>query len=126
MKQVLLRYLVVLAGGLMLYGCGKHTGDKQRVIADGFNEDLLESANEWVVFRSNDFSISFPPIFQLDTSGYRSTRLILNTQLTDDGDKYLDNIAVLIKERANNLSLESFGEQCEGYSPIYRVAGNNQ
>ncbi len=113
MKQVLVRFLVVLAGGLMLYGCGKHTGDKQRVIAEGFNEDLVETADEWVVFRGNEFSISFPPIFQLDTSGYRNTRLILTTQLTDDNDNYRDNIAVLIKERENNRSLESFGEQCE-------------
>jgi hypothetical protein len=113
MKQLLLKVFVVLSGGLMLYGCGKHTGDKQREIADGFNEDLIESVDEWVVFKSREFSLSFPPIFTVDTSGYRNTRLILSTELTDDGDKYIDNIAVLIKERENNLSLESYGEQCK-------------
>lgn len=113
MKQRLLRFLVVLTGVLMLYGCGKHnTDDKQPIIAEGFNEDFLESEDEWVMFRSNEFSITFPPIFQLDTSGYRNTRLVLTTEMTEVGDNYSDNIAILIKERENNLSLESFGEKC--------------
>ncbi len=102
-----------------LMACGKYHGDKQRETAEGFSEDMTDSSQEWVVFRGDGFSLQFPPIFKLDTSGYQRTSLILYTELTNDGDMYADNIAVVVKERENNMTLEAYGKQSEGFIMQY-------
>lgn len=119
MKQAFIGFSILFLMGCFLNGCGKHTGDKHRKIAEAFDESVTESGNEWVLYRSIGFTIKFPPIFQLDTSGYRKTDLILYTELTDDADLYKDNIAIQMKEREDNLSLEAYGKQCEGYIMHY-------
>jgi len=114
MKQIVSRSIILIVMGCFLYGCGKYNGDKKRNTAEGFDKSVTKSEDEWVLYRSKDFSIQFPPLFKVDTSGYRKTRLILCSELTDDGDMYEDNIAVFIKDRENSLSLEAYGKQCEG------------
>jgi len=113
MKQVVGKVLGIILLGCCLYACGKYTGDKHRKTAEGFDESVTELQEEWVLYRSKDFSIQFPPIFRLDTSGYNRSSLILYTELTDDGDLYLDKISILVKDREDKLSLEAYGKQCE-------------
>lgn len=115
MKQRFVWFLCLIVVGCFLFGCDKYSGNKHRKTAEGFNEDLTGSVDEWVLYRSADFSIQFPPIFKLDTSGYRKSLLILCSELTEDGDLFKDNIAVMVEDKKDNLSLEDFGKRSEGY-----------
>lgn len=114
MKHVFLSILVLLTMVSMLCGCGKQKDQSQNrsVETVGFEEDLIKTKDDWVIFRSNEFSITFPPIFELDTSGYGKLQLVLRSPLTDDTDIFMDYIAVAVREKDHNRSLESFGKLC--------------
>jgi len=103
--------LVLLLCGL--FACGKGQDDKARKPTPGFEEDLTTQTEEWVTFRAKDFSLKFPPIFIIDTSGYMRTRLILSTTSTGDEDNYSDNIKVYIAPLEKPMTLEKYGKKSE-------------
>jgi len=57
------------------------------------------------VFRTEEYSISYPPILKLDDSGVDGTQFILFIEKDDEKDRFVENIN-LISQDLTNMSLD--------------------
>jgi hypothetical protein len=109
---------------LLLAGCGRQRGDKVRHTdkeTPGFEAvDDSDDLADWLTYQGEGWSIRYPSLFSLDTTGYLGSSLILYSALTDDGDQYSDNISVSVVDLAGIAAdLDGYVKRCEQFITQY-------
>lgn len=73
-----------------------------------------EEEMEWEIFSDDQFEIAYPSDWKLDNSGQMGITLFLFSPLSDETDKFRENINVIIQDLTEyDLTLEQYVELSE-------------
>jgi hypothetical protein len=92
------------------------------IVACGGTNSKNESANDnkkeiagWKTFSGTNYSIQYPPHWELNQNGEMGTSFILFSPLDIDKDQFRENVNLLIQDLSGqNIGLERFVEISEG------------
>jgi hypothetical protein len=63
---------------------------------------------EWGKFKSNEYTLEFPSIWTIDTTGRMGTNLIFISPYESDDDLFNENFNLVISKNEENLSLNDY------------------
>jgi len=74
---------------------------------------LSFSQNDWKTFEKDDYSISYPKDWDLDTSGQMNTKFLLFSK-TDKNDTFRENVNLIIQDlKGKNMEMKDFVQLTE-------------
>jgi hypothetical protein len=79
------------------------------------NTTTNETNPKWKTFEGTNYSIQYPPEWELNQSGQMGSTFILSSPLESSQDQFTDNVNLLIQDLSgHNLDLDKYAEISEG------------
>lgn len=86
----------------------------QTTVTDTLENTSQHTSSEWKTVNESEYSINYPSAWHLDQSKQYGTSFILFSPLESDGDKFKENINLIIQDLGkSNIDLDKYAEISE-------------
>lgn len=94
---------------ITLVACGQTSPEKES------SNDNNKGVVGWKTFKGTNYSVQYPPDWELDQSGQMGTSFVLFSKLENDKDPFKENVNLLVQDlTGHNIDLDKFVEISEG------------
>ncbi|MFY7787543.1 MAG: PsbP-related protein [Thermoflexibacteraceae bacterium] len=104
-----MKIILIVLMLLTMAACGQNTTQHESNI-----ENLQLTEKDWKILKNADYSIQYPPDWELNQSGQMGTSFAIFSPLENDKDQFKENVNLLIQDlTAYKLNLNKYVEISE-------------
>jgi hypothetical protein len=105
--MLILRLITLFSICLFSFGCNQHNKVEEDHVAK-----VPQEESNWETYSTESFSIAYPKLWELNTTGVNGTEFVVVSQRTDSFDQFSENVN-LVTQVVGQTTLANYASQSE-------------